>query len=110
MAAKVPPEPPAEYKIRRFADLEPNWDTYGAPAIDPGAIREALRVLGALETLGAEGVQAVPTSLGGVFLEGELGEAWFEVEILPREADELPSAEDVYGILSAGEGDDPPRD
>jgi hypothetical protein len=71
-----PDPPPAREdlfaRLDSFRDLEPGWDGYGAPAIDPRAIAKAKDLLRPLTV--------VPTSRGGVQIE--MGDA-VELEIGP---------------------------
>lgn len=52
--------------LEALGDLEPNWDSYGAPAMDPDTLQ---RARGILPFFGIFPPAVVPTSLGGVSFE-----------------------------------------
>lgn len=58
-----------EDRIRSFVDLGPDWDSYGAPPIEPYAVETALRLLPFIEKAGLQ-VFAIPCSDGGIAFEG----------------------------------------
>ncbi len=66
--------------LRKMADLEPNWDSYGAVPINPNAIARAILMLDSLQG----DWTPVPMSDGGVQLE--LHSDGFDVEIQIRAA------------------------
>ena len=57
-----------EQRIREFADLGPDWDSYGAAPIAADVIERALRALGAL--VSNYTFVAVPSTDGGILFEG----------------------------------------
>lgn len=69
------PEPPKP--LDRLRALNSDWNSYGAPAIDPRAISVAESILG---TPG----QATPTNQGGVQIEWHCGGVDLEFVINPR--------------------------
>jgi hypothetical protein len=82
---------PAGYDDPRFvagvqADIEalrgltPNWDGYGAPAIDPEVIQAAKQFIARLPMNLAFRPQVVPTSNGSLQLEWHQGEKSLELE------------------------------
>lgn len=83
-------------RIARFAELQPDWDSYGAKSISPVAIATARDVLGTVirsteATLG-ERVLAVwiaPLPNGGVVLEWRGATADLEVEVTASGALEI---------------------
>jgi hypothetical protein len=56
-------------RVRRFAELAPGWDTYGAEPIAPETIDVALRLVPFLESSGLK-VWPVPCSDGAIAFEG----------------------------------------
>jgi hypothetical protein len=52
--------------VEHLRDLKPDWDTYGAPAIDPDAIRRAEAFV---EMVTKSTPRLVPMSSGGVDVE-----------------------------------------
>jgi len=58
-----------EDRIRSFAALPPDWDSYGAPWIAQDVIERALRLLPFITAAGLH-VWAVPRSDGGIAFEG----------------------------------------
>ncbi len=67
-------------RIDSFADLETDWDSYGAPPITEGS-REAAKL--ALDILDGTKVQVVPTCSGGVQIEWHNENGDLELEIMP---------------------------
>mgnify|MGYP001560632607 CR=1 FL=1 len=57
-----------EQRIREFADLGPDWDSYGAVPIAADVIERAIRALGAL--VSSYRFWPVPCSDGGILFEG----------------------------------------
>lgn len=56
-------------RVRPLLNLQRGWDSYGAPAIDPGIIETAEGLLLRIAQHGLELPSVVPTSIGGVSLE-----------------------------------------
>jgi hypothetical protein len=69
--------------LNNLRNLEPNWDTYGAPAIAPESIDTAIRLARFLPDHAMPEPSVVPTSGGGVQLEWHQGGFDIEVEFLP---------------------------
>lgn len=69
---------PSVVALREMRKLGPNWDSYGAPRIEPRAIDQAILMLDSL----SGNWQAVPCSDGSVQLEKH--DNGFEIEILIR--------------------------
>jgi hypothetical protein len=67
----------AMQRLEELAALKPNWDSYGAEAINPLAIQCAKAMLWRL----GPGWIPVPTSDGGVQLEGSHLECYVEINI-----------------------------
>ena len=63
----------ARVTVAGFADLPPNWDSYGAHAIEPTCIGRSLRLLDAMEAAGVLVPWVVPTSDGGIVFEWGTG-------------------------------------
>jgi hypothetical protein len=90
-------------RIARFADLEPDWDSYGAKRISPTAIAVARQTLRSV-TQGTEpalservlSVWIAPLPNGGVVLEWRGAAADLEVEI---------AADGALGLLLEERGD-----
>lgn len=77
-----------EERIARFADLEPDWDSYGAKPIFPEAIAKAQKVLRSLIQCAEPqleermlSVWIAPLPNGGVLLEWRRAMADVEVEV-----------------------------
>lgn len=68
-------------KIDRLAVLEPNWDGYGAPAINRGIIDAARQLIGRLASYTTVQPLVVPMSNGAVQLEWHRGQKILELEI-----------------------------
>jgi hypothetical protein len=64
----------AEIKLTNLRALEPNWDSYGAPAPDLRAIEVAEMILNTP-------AEVVPTHEGGLQIEWHLGTHTVELEI-----------------------------
>lgn len=77
-------------KIQALASLKDNWDSYGAAAINPDSIREALNVVASL----AE-VDSIDAPSVGAGPDGNVGFSWdggswsLDAEILPDERIEI---------------------
>jgi len=56
-------------KFDQLLDLPPNWDGYGARAMDPAVLERALRVLLDVVPLSAPSPYVVPSPAGGVQVE-----------------------------------------
>lgn len=65
-------------RLRQLADMEPNWDGYGAARIEPRAIERAILMLDSMQG----DWWPVPMSDGGVQLE--LHSGGFDIEITIR--------------------------
>jgi hypothetical protein len=67
--------------IRALGELAPNWDGYGAPAIDPAAIEAAAAFVAKLPgDLAARQPRVVPTANGMLQLEWHAGARSLELE------------------------------
>ena len=66
--------------FKQLAELEPNWDSYGAPRIDQRCIAKAREVYYAIRD---DRLQVVPCSDGGVQLEAHYGGLDIEITISP---------------------------
>jgi hypothetical protein len=66
-----------------FLDLEENWNSYGAPRIDPGSIGYGLSFLVKAMQVHTPEPAAVPSPSGGVQLEWHEQGIDLEVEVLP---------------------------
>lgn len=66
------------HDINALADLEPNWDSYGAKAIDVRCIVKAREIAQAIHLY--DGYSVVPTCTGGVQLERHMD--GLDIEIL----------------------------
>ena len=62
-------------RIRALSKLEPNWDSYGSPQIEPMVVERALSFIG--------GVQAIPTTKGGIQFEWHQYGWDIEIELGP---------------------------
>lgn len=71
-----------KYKIEleELAKLEENWDSYGALPIDKEVLNTVKHILHLLEN---SGVFISPLNSGGIQLEWELDNQYFEIEIDP---------------------------
>lgn len=87
-------------KFDQLVDLPPNWDGYGARAVDPALLKEVLRVLLEVVPPTASSPYVVPSPAGGVQVEwhepaGDIeiefkldGTASFNMDTDDREIDE----------------------
>jgi hypothetical protein len=66
--------------LRALGELAPNWDGYGAPAIDPGVIEAAEAFVAKLPGDLAARPRVVPTSNGALQLEWHAGPKSLELE------------------------------
>lgn len=76
--------------VSELASLGENWDGYGSPAIQHGAVETAVRLLSklaVLEGLPAPGIR--PVSGGGLQIELQSADQELEIEILPEGSLEL---------------------
>ena len=94
---------PVLEQIFEFAELEPNWDSYGAQPISLLAVKKAVQLLSQLAAIWPAAVavslrpyDVAPLSNGGVQLEWRSSKGSLEVEINPGAG---------YGyLLSLGQG------
>jgi hypothetical protein len=75
-------------RIRRFAELQPDWDSYGAPVISPLAIQSAIELLQQpafvqLLPYYRPQLAAFPLRNGGIQFDLNGGKAPLEIEIAP---------------------------
>jgi hypothetical protein len=70
-------------RIDELTNLQPNWDSYGGPEVQPSAALHAVRLLAAIFQNDVPPPAIVPTSQGGLQLEWHRGQASLEMEILP---------------------------
>jgi hypothetical protein len=68
--------------MRKLSLLRDNWDTYGAPRIDPAMINGALTLLQQVMRSDTPAPSVVPTSRGGVQLEWHTNGIDMELEFL----------------------------
>jgi len=68
-------------EIGELAQLDENWDSYGAQRIDPHCIQAAAGLLRAILDAATPRPSVVPTSRGGVQLEWHRGGIDLEIEI-----------------------------
>ena len=86
-ASPADPAPAAEIeravraKIDRLAAVEPNWDGYGAPALDRDIIDAARQFVGRLVSYITVQPLVVPLSNGALQLEWHQGQKILELEI-----------------------------
>jgi len=71
-----------EELVDGLAALEPGWDSYAAPAIDPQVISETKLFVGQIATPGTPAPAVVPTVNGTIQLEWHTRSTDTEVEIL----------------------------
>lgn len=85
-AGRVPqmPEPEDVRRIRGFASLAPNWNSYGARPIAPAAIAAAEKLLArVVRTFGFRPDIIAPVATGGIHFEWSGTEAEVEVRANP---------------------------
>jgi len=68
-------------RLHRFANLEQNWDSYGASPIDEGLIRQALQMLLSSDLEDVPKPFVVPRKDGGINFEWDFGEKFLSLEI-----------------------------
>jgi hypothetical protein len=73
---------PALQTLQRLASLPENWDSYGAPALDPRSVPAAVSLLSELMSPGTPAPAIVPTSRGWVQFEWHRPGKDLEVEML----------------------------
>src|ERR1700693_3892268 len=73
---------PTKEALRRLSLLSDNWDTYGAPRIDPMMLGSALGLLSNVMHSDTPAPSVIPTSRGGVQLEWHAKGIDLEVEFL----------------------------
>jgi len=66
----------------RLLALEPNWDSYGAPPIDPDRLFYGLNLLTSLLPSGTPAPAVVPTNSGGVQFEWHTQGIDLELEVI----------------------------
>ncbi len=67
--------------LNSLLELPPNWDSYGAAAIDPRCTAYALELLGSTMRDHSPAPAVVPTSRGGVQLEWHMRGLDLEIEV-----------------------------
>jgi hypothetical protein len=82
LAGHYDPEfiPAVETELNDLAQLRPNWDCYGAPAIDPGIIAAARKFIEALPANLVYRPRVVPMSTGNLQFEWHHGSKILELE------------------------------
>lgn len=70
-------------QIVELLRLEPNWDSYGACAIDVRTVMSAIRVISILMRKDTPNPSVIPTSRGGIQFQWELGSKYLEIEVFP---------------------------
>ena len=90
------PEPdlPAELaaRFRQMAELEQNWNGYGAPPVDPDCIADAIRII----KIGLAMGQPTPrVALDG---HGGIGVKWWEFEQWDLSIDLVPGGRNTYSL------------
>lgn len=93
-------EPPnwldrAVQQIARLAHLPPNWDSYGAPAIDTESVIAAFDVLELAINADASQPTIVPAKRGGIQLEWSRGAANLEITVMGLEGRAYYSNDDA---------------
>lgn len=73
---------PTIERIDELLSLTPNWDSYGAPGIDPVYVDAALRLLLDVMQENTPAPSMVPTSRGGIQLEWHAKGIDLEVELV----------------------------
>ena len=77
-------------ELNELLDLPPNWNSYGARAIEPQAVVQAIQLLGAVTSEASPRPNVVPTRRGeGVQLEWHMHDIDVEVEVLPEASAEM---------------------
>lgn len=70
--------------LESLSRLKENWDTYGAPRINDGCIKDALSLLEEVQGDSSPAPSCVPTSEGGIQLEWHRNGVDLEIEISPQ--------------------------
>jgi len=70
--------------VARLLELDPNWDSYGAPPVDSGHAEAILNLLAEILDDNAPSPSVVPTSAGGVQAEWHMAGIDLEIETLSR--------------------------
>lgn len=87
--------------------LKENWDTYGAPRINDGCIKDALSLLKEVQGDSSPAPSCVPTSEGGIQLEWHRSSIDLEIEISPQGTVEVyfrnPSAPEEWDKSLGGD-------
>jgi hypothetical protein len=79
-AAAAEAERALRARVDRLAALEPNWEGYGAPALDRGIVDAARQFIGWLAGYATLQPQVVPMSSGALQLEWHQGQKILELE------------------------------
>ncbi len=85
--------------LTELAQLEANWDSYGAPRISMDAIGAALDTLPELLSAGAPFPHIAPTPRGGIQAEWHRGSCTLELEFVSPVHIELSYEDDVTGDI-----------
>lgn len=71
--------------IAKLLELSENWDSYGAPPIDPNCVNSAIRSIKDLSSWISAKPSVAPTSQGGIQIEWHLLCIDMVLEVIPRE-------------------------
>jgi hypothetical protein len=88
---------PALKKLSLLANLQHDWDTYGAQAPNEAALKLADRVLAALAEAGSDLPSVDPSAEGGICLSLRRGNRYGDIEC-------LNSGEVLAAISTGGDG------
>lgn len=70
-------------RIEKLKALQPNWDSYGSPPVQPAAAQAAVQVLYAAQADYCPPPRIVPVPGGGLQIEWARGSRELEIEMLP---------------------------
>lgn len=70
----------AEQKLMRFAEWKENWDSYGAPAPNATALKNALRIAKLLLAPDLERANIVPSAEGGIGFSFSVDDRYADIE------------------------------
>ena len=73
-------------QLYRLRQLQPDWDSYGAPSIDAAVLRRVKAFLTDVLAASLPAPYVVPTSKGGITLEWRRGERELIVELVPDQS------------------------
>ena len=90
-------------RLQQLLGLSPDWDSYGARAIEPAIVAAAQHLLSSIARSEIELPSVVPTSSGGLSLEWHRPTLEFTIELEPESGTRQPRAVAFFSDDVSGE-------